>query len=409
MKIKELWFRNNRHKWELEKTAFSDLTLLVGASGVGKTQILYAIMKLISISKGYAYNGVEWDFHFTASKEGEDYRWTGEFECVEETDQQEFKEEEVSGNGIPKLLNEKLYLDDKLVFERDNSKLKYEEKEAPKISPYKSVLNLFTTEDKIKPIRIAFEHVNFIDYDSEKIYQLPKNYIIERLRHINEGARVMQKGAYERTLEVLEKKGNKNVSKKYKKEDIEKFYPVSIIQNINLADVERLALVHKSHKEYFEEVVSDFKDIFPLVEDVRFKFLEEKDVYELQIKERGTDWISRREISSGMFKTLMHIAEMRLLAKGSVVLIDEFENSLGVNCIDAVAGDLVSPDRDLQYIITSHHPYIINNIDMKYWKLVMRKGSKVFTKNAEQLKLGKSKHEAFKQLLNLEEFAEGIS
>ncbi len=115
------------------------------------------------------------------------------------------------------------------------------------------------------------------------------------------------------------------------------------------------------------------------------------------------------EISSGMFKTLLHLAEIKLMADGFVILIDEFENSLGVNCIDIVAEDLLKPGRNLQYIITSHHPYIINNIDMKYWKVVMRDGTKVSTKTADELKLGKSKHQAFKQLLNLEEFTGGIS
>ena len=164
----------------------------------------------------------------------------------------------------------------------------------------------------------------------------------------------------------------------------------------------KLAFTWFSNKKVFAEIIYEFKNIFPQVEDVRFALLEKYDLYELEIKERGTDWISQGEISSGMFKTLMHISGMRLLAEGSVILIDEFENSLGVNCIDAAAGDLVHPERNLQYIITSHHPYIINNIDMRYWKVVMREGAKVSTKNAVQLKLGKSKHEAFKQLLNLD-------
>jgi len=60
MKIKEISFKNTAAPpWELEKMNFSDLTLLVGASGVGKTQILYSLMKLIDISNGSAYNGVE--------------------------------------------------------------------------------------------------------------------------------------------------------------------------------------------------------------------------------------------------------------------------------------------------------------------------------------------------------------
>jgi hypothetical protein len=40
MKIKNLTYRDNVLKWALEKVDFEVLTLLVGASGVGKTQIL---------------------------------------------------------------------------------------------------------------------------------------------------------------------------------------------------------------------------------------------------------------------------------------------------------------------------------------------------------------------------------
>lgn len=404
MKIKELWFKNNRYKWELEKTAFSDLTLLVGASGVGKTQILNAIMKLINISNGYAYNGIEWDFRFTADS-GEDYRWTGEFESIEEIEQQEFKGIDTSGSGrlwqIPRMLNEKLYMEDKLVFEREESKVKYELKDVPRISLHRSVLSLFTEEDEIFNIKFDIDKIVFFDYALEKLAPIVKDTLENMPGHMRKGSRVLKK---------LLKKKSKELNKSIPKEDlIEKFVSLEVIGIIDIPNIVKIAFTYFHLKEYFEQIVCDFKDIFPQVEDVRFELLKKQDVYELQIKERGTDWISRSEISSGMFKTLMHIAEMKLLTDGSVVLIDEFENSLGVNCIDTVAGGLVNPDRDLQYIITSHHPYIINNIDMKYWKVVMRKGAKVFTKNAEQLKLGKSKHEAFKQLLNLEEFAEGIS
>ncbi|MCP4214862.1 MAG: ATP-binding protein [bacterium] len=172
-----------------------------------------------------------------------------------------------------------------------------------------------------------------------------------------------------------------------------------------------LKLVFLWHLEHttFSEIIDEFKDIFPQVEEARFHLIEAQDIYELQIKERGTAWISETEISSGMFKTLMHLAAIKSAPADSVILIDEFENSLGANCIDAVAGSLLGPTEEQpQYIITSHHPYIINTIPMKYWKIVVRKGSQVSTRDAEQLKLGKSKHEAFKQLMNRDEFTEGI-
>jgi putative ribosome biogenesis GTPase RsgA len=51
MKIKEIFFKNKTHPWELKRTSFTDLTLLVGVSGVGKTQILNNIMKLVNIRR----------------------------------------------------------------------------------------------------------------------------------------------------------------------------------------------------------------------------------------------------------------------------------------------------------------------------------------------------------------------
>jgi AAA15 family ATPase/GTPase len=109
-----------------------------------------------------------------------------------------------------------------------------------------------------------------------------------------------------------------------------------------------------------------------------------------------------------MLKTLIHISELYLSPEGTVILIDEFENSLGINCIDVVT-DLIRENRNIQFILTSHHPYIINNIGMEHWKIVTRKGGVVTVKDAKDLNLGKSRHQAFTQLINLEEYNEGIN
>ncbi|MDF5726138.1 MAG: ATP-binding protein, partial [Rhizonema sp. PD37] len=59
-------------------------------------------------------------------------------------------------------------------------------------------------------------------------------------------------------------------------------------------------------------------------------------------------------------------------------------------------------------IITSHHPYIINNIKMEHWKIVTRKGGIVTAQDAKDFNLGKSRHQAFMQLINLSDYKEGI-
>jgi AAA15 family ATPase/GTPase len=130
--------------------------------------------------------------------------------------------------------------------------------------------------------------------------------------------------------------------------------------------------------------------------------------FPIQIKEKGVNnWIFQNNISSGMLKTLIHISELYLSPEGTVILIDEFENSLGINCIDVVT-DLLVENRNIQFILTSHHPYIINNIGMEHWKIVTRKGGVVTVIDAKDLNLGKSRHQAFMQLINLEEYSEGI-
>jgi len=84
------------------------------------------------------------------------------------------------------------------------------------------------------------------------------------------------------------------------------------------------------------------------------------------------------------------------------------ENSLGINCIEEVTRSIVSHQRNLQFIITSHHPYIINHINFANWKLITRKAGIVKGTDATTFNLGKSKHQAFTQLINLDEYVEGV-
>ncbi len=104
----------------------------------------------------------------------------------------------------------------------------------------------------------------------------------------------------------------------------------------------------------------------------------------------------------------MYISELYLSPEGSIILIDEFENILGVNCLNSVT-DLILENPRLQFIITSHHPYIINNIGNKYWKIVTRQGNTVKVKQPEELGISQSRHQGFIDLINiLEESPEEV-
>jgi len=106
----------------------------------------------------------------------------------------------------------------------------------------------------------------------------------------------------------------------------------------------------------------------------------------------------------------MHLIELALAPDGTVVLIDEIENSLGLNCLPQLSEYFLERSRDLQFIITSHHPYIINAIPPEQWRVVTREGSEVTVRDRSSI-IGLqtlSAQDSFTLLTNLDEYREGI-
>lgn len=397
MKIKKLTYHNKALDWYLESVEFSSFDLLVGASGVGKTQILNAILDLQKIAKGKALNGVAWEVTFSIEGIDEEieYFWSGEFENV--TTALEFEGAFIletdlltrssglspKGNQSelkPKILKEQLSSGQTTLVTRDLAEIYFKGKKLPvKLSAFESMIKLFNENENIEAI-----------YD-DFVYRISLEW----------GAAYVSNSAF---LELLEN-----------------YKTFEAIQNINLDTINKLLLVYYNVPQVFNDIKHDFIDIFPQVEDITVKRRKTKiwsgggeveneveNGFVFFIKEKGLkNWISEFRLSAGMYKSLRFIANLYLSAPGTVILVDEFENSLGVNCIDVV-NNLLIERRDLQYIITSHHPYIINKIPMAHWKIVTRQGSFVKVKKANDFRLGNSKHEAFMQLLQLEEFSEGI-
>ncbi len=156
----------------------------------------------------------------------------------------------------------------------------------------------------------------------------------------------------------------------------------------------------------FREITTKFKEIFPSIEKIeayKYQYIDVDDlILEIRFKEKHSDWsIYQVEVSSGMLKTLLHLSELYFSLPGSVILIDEFENSLGVNCLDAVTEDINDSPNQLQFIITSHHPYVINNIRPSHWKIVTRQGGNVTVKSAEDFHIAKSRQKAYIDLINV--------
>ncbi|MBS1521228.1 MAG: ATP-binding protein [Bacteroidetes bacterium] len=381
MRIIRLKYEDLDSGWTLSNVSFNNTTLLVGASGVGKTQILEAIMRLKRISSGASFSGLRWELEFITTH-NKTCLWTGHYESkglsyFQHTDENE--------RNLPKIISEQLLINSKLVIDRDKDKIVFHDYKIPKLSPHQSALNLLKAEEMIKPIFSALQNIIFTEHSSSN----------RREEFIN--------------TDFLDKE---RLLRKYKTLE-------SIRESEEKLET-KLFLAFQNSKRITSQIKERFISVFPFVEDIRFcPFQSEvknmppfvKDMPFIQLKELNVDkWIPQFKISSGMFRTLMQISAIYLCSEGTVLLIDEFENSLGINCLDELTSELLSGERrSLQFIITSHHPYIINRIDVMNWKIVTRRGSLVKAQEATRyIEFDKSKQKAFIQLTQLDEFTTGI-
>ena len=382
MKILSLSYKNTFEEWEIENINFFDLTLLVGISGVGKTQILESINILKRVAEGESVNGIEWNILFIANN-GNKYRWEGSFEKLSSqgTAEDLFEKYVVRDDkkNKPKIKNEKIFLNDNKspVTQRKDKRIYFNDKLMPKLSSEESCVNIFKEEDDIKPIYESFNKIVFRDHTKKEDMIL----------------------------------GGMINSDKIKKE----YNTLEKIRESNLNTINKLACIYENVPDIFAQIKEIFIEVFPQVQDVKIELLKGKGVpsfilrtYILSIKENSVDkWIPQNRISSGMLRTFLHISEMFLWSDGTVILIDEFENSLGVNCIDVLTEDLVHENNRIQFIATSHHPYIINKIPYDYWKIVTRHGGNIKTYDAKDFDLGDSHHERFMNLINLPQYRQG--
>jgi predicted ATPase len=360
-------------KWTLEETHFDVFNLLVGASGVGKTRILEALLLLRDIATGGdLLNQLEdesrltWEVKFGEEKSAEFFTWAGSL----------FVREIKSANALI-FEYESISQGSKSLATRRDGGIFVGGLGIPKLNPSDSLVSLLREESSIEPIFHSFsgifdsEHETFEDgFSSEGVYDLSKFDTLAELRNSSE--------CFRSKLWWLFNNREKS----------------------DLFDVIR---------GKFLEIFPNFKDLsmysrsFPshspdgIVTFVWLEFVEKGTEVELEYD----------HLASGMKRTLDILGQVHLLPDNSVILIDEFENSLGVNCLSAVTEEILNAGRGLQFIITSHHPYIIGNIDFKHWKIVTRDGGRVTARPALETGIGRSKQERFFQLINLEEFRTG--
>jgi predicted ATPase len=387
MKIDSIMYHDQDSDWWLMRSEFSDLTLLVGVSGVGKTMILDAIWRLKMVATGKPADGAHWEVEFS-TEGGDKYAWSGKCESTGSLQTRSDPQHPVPGEQTEssRFVYETLVKNGATLIDRHWSQIVFNGRETPKLSPFESALSLLKEEDAIRPAHDGFKRI---------------------IRSDSEGSQPGY-GSASPEFDILWRNGA----------------PFQSLLSAEMPTIRKAALVYQYHPAIFQQIKEKFIKVFDQVEDIRFElppvpaarsdqsplFLPPDYKYPLlKIKEKGVSpWIWFRNISSGMVKTFTHLSEMYLWPKGTVVLIDEFENSLGINCIDVLTEEL-QQGKGLQFIVTSHHPYIINSISPDHWKLVTRKGNTVSTHDVTDLHINpSSRQKAFLQLINLEQYREGI-
>ena len=383
MKIIDFSLDNSRDGWHLSKVQFDDINLLVGLSGVGKSRILGSIVSLKHIANGRTLNGIKWSLNFLAS-DNNTYSWVGEFSAkrnmVEMDDDEDDEDNDLKDNKST-ILFEKLICNGIILLDRKNGSILFKDDKVPKLNPNKSAIYLL----KEDPINLIVNELNKISlYD-----------------HTDPTERQMYFFGYDR----------KKLLKDYKS--------LNDIVNSKLDMTQKMYWLFSKEKELFNKIESIFCNIFPFIEAIRIDLLDDayistvpspiRDIPFIQIKEKNIDkWIPQINISAGMFNALLLLCELYLCTENSVILIDELENSLGINCLGAISDEIVANTRNTQFIITSHHPTIINNIDYNTWKIVTRKAN-----NVSVCKYGiditESAHDPYLQLINSIQYNDGIT
>lgn len=380
MKIQSFKFSNHKENWHIEEVKFEDLNLLVGGSGVGKTRILKALDLICDVAIGRNRNldDLEWSINF--SHLGQNYRW--------ELKSSSIKNEEILLNVNESEQTEIVY--EKLVRYDDDSEIeillrsgldsKFNNEKLPKLKRTESAITLLSEEDLIIPVRQAFKQLIF-NFETRQKWMIGLGYDPAKMELLDE----IKLNAYDFQEYFA---GDPPVLKAF---CLQKFFP-----------------------HLFNEIKEYYIDIFPELKDVRVSSKRDSDgdfLLFFEIQENGLeDWIPQQRISSGMFRTLICLIEVITAPEESVILIDEFENSLGINCMAELTDFILDKSSDIQFILTSHHPYIINNIPWKTWQIVSKSGNKVKVRKASDIPAldTASSLDKFTQLINLldsEEFS----
>lgn len=355
--------------WQFESSKFGKINLLVGSSGSGKSRFLNVLFNMSNaISHGSPFHiGGNWRGEFWA--DNSIYDWNLE---VDNSDPQNIY-----------ISNETLSIKTKegnieQVVSRSKEEFIFLGQKLPRLQRNIPGISLLKEEQKIVPLHNIFTHVK------RRLFH--ESGLRDALAYEDVPSAIIEKITLSKSMESI-----------WKNE-----HSVSTI----------MYLLKNIYPDIYNIAIKSFMDIFPFVKECDVQLLSGPKISgsfksimaAFVVKEKGVaKWIQLSELSSGMQKVLLIISDILTLPNNSVYIIDEYENSLGVNAIGFLPDFLINHAKpDTQFFITTHHPYLINNMPINNWRIFRREGSSVSIKDGSEVvdKYGKSKQKAFIQLMN---------
>lgn len=374
--------------WNFSEITIRRVNLFVGATGSGKSRLLNTISNLsefitersnIKALGGTTFKAGQWELQF--SHKTDKFNWSCRSSDTPErgraVDSEELSVTDSNGGRT-------------LIYKREGPKFNYKSSELPRLSPNTTGLYLFREEPAITALYEWFTKI---------------------LRRNFQGDDLLQACGYQsvpRDADIVQDK------EKTKRPGSEPTFIVPLALSV------RLNLLKRFHSELFYDLINLYRSVFPAIQQC-----DVKDATELKlelpvpdkgktpvffIKERDVDQpVPLHELSSGMQKVLLIMTDILTLPQDGTYLIDEYENSLGVNAISFLPELLLTYGQSSQFVITSHHPYLINNIPLDDWHIFHRRGSNVSIRPGKEFaeKFGASRQQAFTKLVNDPFYAEG--
>lgn len=385
--------------WTLEEVRFDSLNLLVGPSGAGKTRILQALrdIRRAAFIGARGIPSARWKLVVEGAggeepeSRGKEFTWQAETQVTYSVRPPPGKAYDKGSQHVDdtdaRFVSESIERDGQPLVERNKDAFQFNRKPLPKLTDSESAIGLLGSNEVLWPL-----------HESIRLWRFLEDPWFPGAIDTVSGAETSLK-RFGGRLDLL------------RRDD-------------RLPTFVKLYGLQKEHREVFDRIAEDFIEVFPTVEELKVATYAELDFrpnlgegfmansLAVGLREEGVaGWVLHSAFSSGMEKTLKLLIETTLAPKGAVLLIDELENSLGINCLPEVAELMLKGLDRIQYIATSHHPRVINEIPFRRWKLVTRQGSTVRVLPAADIAVLRdaSSLEKFTELINLPEYVEGVA